>query len=75
MNLKALHRPRQRARAPQLHLTARSPAQREPAGRAQRVRLVGRWSTAADGRLWLTWALEPGRPARRLINRKRGSDA
>ena len=75
MNLTALHRPRQRARASQLHLTARSPAQRELAGRAQRARLVGRWSMAADGRLRLTWALEPERPARRLINRKRGSDA
>ena len=75
MNLTALQRPRQLARAPQLHLTARSPAQRELAGRAYRARLVGRWSTAADGRLVLTWALEAERTGRQLINRKRGSDA
>jgi hypothetical protein len=75
MNLTALHCPRRRARTTQLHMTARSPAQRELAGRAQRARLVGRWSTAADRRLVLTWALEAERTGRQLINRKRGSDA
>jgi len=75
MNLKALRRPHEHGRNTQLHVTARSRCQPAQARAVQDARPIGRWSVAANGRLELAWELAPERPARRPINRKRGSDA
>ncbi len=75
MNLKALRRPQEcGSTTPQLSGQGRSGCPLTGAGAAGSARLVGRWTLDADGGLRLAWALEPERPTRHLIERRRGSD-
>lgn len=75
MYIKALRRGPHAGLAVTQLATARRSGHRLVDGRAATSgdRLVGRWTVNADGRLVVTWAREPAR--RRLIDRKRGSDA
>ncbi len=75
MNLKVLRRPQEcGSSTPQQSGEGRSGCPLTGATATSSARLVGRWTLDADGRLRLAWALEPERPTRHLIARRRGTD-